>query len=109
MPKKTFFFQFHAEASKTLCDVRVSTDKTILYFPLKNSLEHIIGYRRIQAGKEDETENFGLHYGGLFSCRAAKVSRSDQAILVPSIQDVLNLAAHKVTGLYELYVPYLGL
>lgn len=82
----------------------MSVDKTVLYFPLKNSLNHTIGYRKIQAGKEDEIENFGLHTGGLFSYRAPKVSRGDQAILVPSIQDVLNLAAQKVSGLYKSYL-----
>ncbi|XP_026323781.1 twinkle protein, mitochondrial isoform X2 [Hyposmocoma kahamanoa] len=95
---RLFEYPFNTEASKALSEVRVSTDRTILYFPLKNSLNHIIGYRKIQAGKEDEIENFGLHTGGLFSCRAPKVGRSDQAILVPSIQDVLNLAAQKVSG-----------
>lgn len=106
MPIGLFFFQFCAEASKTLSEVRVSTDKTVLYFPLKNSLSHTIGYREIHAGKEDEMKNFGLHTEGLFSCRALKVGRSDQAILVPSIQDVLNLAAQKVSGLYKPYLLF---
>lgn len=104
MPKRLLFFQYHAETSKTLSEVRVSTNRTILYFPLKNSPNHIIGYRKIHAGNEDEVENFGPHTGGLFSCRATKAGRSDQAILVPSIQDVLNLAAQKVSGLYKSYL-----
>lgn len=83
-----------------MSEVRVSADRTVLYFPLKNSLDNIVGYRKIQAGREDEAETSGLHTAGLFSCRAPKVSRSDQAILVPSIQDVLHLAAQKIPGGY---------
>lgn len=94
-----FFFQFHHDAHKALSEVRVSKDHTVLYFPLKNSLDKAVGYRKIQAGKEDEVENQGLHLAGLFYCKAPKVSRSDQAILVPSIQDVLHLAADKVPGM----------
>lgn len=96
------YFQYYEEAAKTLSEVRVSLDRTVLYFPLKNSLNIIVGYRKIQAGKEDEAEMFGLHTAGLFSCRAPKVSGSDQAILVPSIQDVLHLAAQKIPGVYTL-------
>lgn len=78
--------------------MRVSSDHTSLYFPLKNSLDKVVGYRKVQAGREDETESFGLHTAGLFSCRTPKVSRNDQAILVPTLEDVLNLAAQKVPG-----------
>lgn len=60
----------------------------------------MVGYRKIQAGREDEAESHGLHTAGLFSCRVPKVSRSDQAVLVPTIQDVLNLAAQKIPGKY---------
>lgn len=60
----------------------------------------MVGYRKVQAGREDETESHGLHAAGLFFCRAPKVSRSDQAILVPTIQDVLHLAAQKIPGNY---------
>ncbi|XP_053601449.1 mitochondrial DNA helicase isoform X2 [Plodia interpunctella] len=95
---KLFEFPFHQDTSKTLSEVRVSSDKTILYFPLRNSLDNVVGYRKLQAGKEEESECYGLHAAGLFWCKAPKVSRSDQAILVPSIQDVLHLAAHKVPG-----------
>ncbi|KAL0895528.1 hypothetical protein ABMA27_011635 [Loxostege sticticalis] len=95
---RLFELPYYPEAAKLLSEVRVSADRTVLYFPLKNSLEIIVGYRKIQAGKEDEAETFGLHTAGLFSCRAPKVSRSDQAILVPSIQDVLHLAAQKIPG-----------
>ena len=92
--------QFHPEANKILCDVRVSTDHTVLYFPLKNSLDKVVGYRRVQAGREEEAQTHGLHAAGLFSCRVPKVSRSDQAVLVPTIQDVLHLAAQKIPGNY---------
>lgn len=95
---KLFEFPFHPEANKLLSEVRVSSDRSVLYFPLKNSLDKVVGYRKLQAGKEDETENFGLHTAGLFFCRASKVSRSDQAILVPTIQDVLHLGAEKIPG-----------
>lgn len=78
--------------------MRVSQDHTVLYFPLKNSLDKVVGYRKLQAGKEDEVENRGLHTSGLFYCKVPKAGRSDQAILVPSVQDVLHLAAHKVPG-----------
>ncbi|XP_030027707.2 twinkle protein, mitochondrial [Manduca sexta] len=95
---RLFEFPFHSDAGKTLSDVRVSPDRTVLYFPLKNSLDKVVGYRKLQAGKEEETECYGLHDAGLFSCKAPKVGRTDQAILVPSIQDVINLAAQKVPG-----------
>ncbi|CAB3237528.1 unnamed protein product [Arctia plantaginis] len=95
---RLFELPFHSEANKILSDVRVSSDRTVLYFPLKNSLDKIVGYRKVQAGREDETESFGLHTAGLFSCRAPKISRNDEAILVPTIEDVLNLAAQKVPG-----------
>ncbi|XP_075984367.1 mitochondrial DNA helicase [Anticarsia gemmatalis] len=95
---RLFEFPFTPEANKVLTDVRVSPDHTVLYFPLKNSLDKVVGYRKVQAGKEDEVESFGLHTAGLFSCRAPKVARSDQAVLVPTIQDVLHLAAHKIPG-----------
>ncbi|CAG9782851.1 unnamed protein product [Diatraea saccharalis] len=95
---RLFEYPYHHEINKTLSDVRVSSDHTILYFPLKNSLDNIVGYRKVQAGKEDEAENHGLHTAGLFSCRVPKVNRSDQAILVPNIQDILHLAAHKIPG-----------
>lgn len=84
-----------------LSEVRVSSDHTVLYFPLKNALDSVVGYRKMQAGREEETECHGLHTGGLFSCRATKATRGDQAVLVPSIQDVLNLAAHKTPGSYH--------
>ncbi|CAH0406082.1 unnamed protein product [Chilo suppressalis] len=95
---RLFEFPYHHEVNKTLSDVRVSSDRTVLYFPLKNSLDCIVGYRKVQAGKEDEAVNHGLHAAGLFSCRAPKVNRSDQAILVPNIEDILHLAAHKIAG-----------
>ncbi|CAH0600401.1 unnamed protein product [Chrysodeixis includens] len=95
---RLFEFPFNTEAIKLLSDVRVSTDHTVLYFPLKNSLDKVVGYRKLQAGREDEVENHGLHTAGVFSCRAPKVSRSDQAVLVPTIQDVLHLAAQKIPG-----------
>lgn len=95
-----FYLQFNTEANKLLSDVRVSTDHTVLYFPLKNSLDKVVGYRKLQAGREDEGESHGLHTAGLFSCRAPKVSRTDQAVLVPTIRDVLHLAAQKIPGKY---------
>ncbi|KAJ2946256.1 hypothetical protein O0L34_g12294 [Tuta absoluta] len=95
---RLFEFPFSPEANKTLSEVRVSDDHTVLYFPLKNSLDQVVGYRKIQAGKEDESESCGLHTSGLFWCRAPKVSKHEQAVLVPSIQDLLNLAAAKVPG-----------
>lgn len=97
-----YCFQFSAEARKTLSEIRATSDHTILYFPLKNSIDKVVGYRRLQAGKEEEIECYGLHSAGLFSCQAAKVSRSDVAILVPSIQDVLHLASQKVPGMYSV-------
>lgn len=93
-------FQYNQDANKILSDVRVSPDHTVLYFPLKNTLDNIVGYRKIQAGREEEPEMHGLHAAGLYSVRAPKVSRSDQAILVPSIKDVLHLASHKIPGVY---------
>ncbi|CAG9576024.1 unnamed protein product [Danaus chrysippus] len=95
---RLFEFPHHPDATKVLSDVRVTSDHTILYFPLKNSLENIVGYRKIQAGREDEIENVGLHMAGLFHCRAPKLTRTDQAILVPTVQDVLHLSASKVPG-----------
>ncbi|CAG4924374.1 unnamed protein product [Colias eurytheme] len=95
---RLFEYPYHFDAHKVLGDVRVSSDHTVLYFPLKNSLDNIVGYRKIQAGKEEEIENYGSHTAGLYSCRAPKVGRADQAILVPNIQDILHLAAHKVPG-----------
>lgn len=91
-------FQYHHEAQKVLCDVRVSKDQTVLYFPLKNSLDTVVGYRKIQAGREEEVETCGHHVAGLFSCRSFKSLKTDQAILVPSIQDVLSLSSNKVAG-----------
>lgn len=96
------FFQFHHDAYKTLSEVRVSLDHTVLYFPLKNCLEKVVGYRKLQAGNEEGVENFGLHTAGLFYCKAPKVGRSDQAIIVPSIQDILSLAAEKVPGKFVI-------
>ncbi|CAH2068905.1 unnamed protein product, partial [Iphiclides podalirius] len=93
-----FEFPYHPDACKVLLDVRVSADNTILYFPLKNALDIVIGYRKIQAGREEEAENYGQHTTGLFWCKAHKVSHNAQAVLVPNIQDVLHLAAHKVPG-----------
>ncbi|XP_047537112.1 mitochondrial DNA helicase [Vanessa atalanta] len=95
---RLFEYPYHHEASKVLSDVRVSDDHTVLYFPLKNSLDNVVGYRKIQAGREDESESCGLYAAGLFHCRASRTSRNDQAILVPTIQDVLHLAASKVPG-----------
>ncbi|XP_063834698.1 mitochondrial DNA helicase [Ostrinia nubilalis] len=95
---RLFEYPYHQDSRKFLSEVRVSADRTVLYFPLKNSLDNVVGYRKIQAGQEDEPETHGLHTAGLFSCRAPKVSRSDQAILVPSIQDVLHLATQKIPG-----------
>lgn len=89
------------DTSKVLSDVRVSKDHTILYFPLKNSLENVVGYHKIQAGKEEEAETYGLPGTGLFWGRVTKVSRNDQAILVNSVHDILHLAAHKVHGTFK--------
>ncbi|XP_045761395.1 mitochondrial DNA helicase [Maniola jurtina] len=97
---RLFEFPYHHEASKVLSEVRVSMDHTVLYFPLRNSLDNIVGYRKLQAGREEEVENHGLYTAGLFHCRAMKVNRTDQAILVPSIQDVLHLAASKIPGTF---------
>ncbi|KOB77911.1 putative pom1 [Operophtera brumata] len=55
---------FHHEAQKTLSEVRVSSDHTVLYFPLKNSLDKVVGYRKLQAGVEEESESHGLHTAG---------------------------------------------
>lgn len=87
-----------------MSEVRVSADHTVLYFPLKNSLDQVVGFRKVQAGKEEEIESFGLHTAGVFHCKAAKVNRNDQAILVPSMQDILHLAANKVPGLYNIII-----
>ncbi|XP_072935747.1 mitochondrial DNA helicase [Epargyreus clarus] len=95
---RLFEFPYHPEATKVLSEVNVSSDRTVLFFPLKNSLDILVGYRKVQAGREEDTENHGLHSAGLFSCRAHRVSKTDQAILVPNIQDVLHLAASKVPG-----------
>ncbi|KAM3966732.1 mitochondrial DNA helicase [Aphomia sociella] len=95
---RLFEYPYHEETNKILSDVRISSDHTTLYFPLKNSIDNIVGYRKLQAGKEDEMEHHGLHTAGLYSCKAPKVGRSDQAILVPTIQDVLHLATQKVPG-----------
>ena len=92
--------QFHQDSCKVLSDVRVSKTHTVLYFPLKNSLDNVVGYRKVEAGNEEEIKSFGLHMAGVFYCRAAKVNRNDQAILVPSMQDVLHLAASKVPGIF---------
>ncbi|CAH0722790.1 unnamed protein product, partial [Brenthis ino] len=97
---RLFEYPFHHESNKVLSEVRVSADHTVLYFPLKNSLDQVVGFRKVQAGKEEEIESFGLHTAGVFYCKAAKVNRNDQAILVPSMQDILHLAAHKVTGTF---------
>ncbi|XP_023955045.2 mitochondrial DNA helicase [Bicyclus anynana] len=97
---RLFEFPYHHDAGKVLSETRVSMDHTVLYFPLKNSLDITVGYRKLQAGREEEMQNHGLFTAGLFYCRALKVNRTDQAILVPSIQDVLNLAASKVPGTY---------
>ncbi|KAJ0181316.1 hypothetical protein K1T71_003401 [Dendrolimus kikuchii] len=97
---RLFEFPFSQEANKALADVRVSLDRTVLYFPLKNSLDKVVGYRKVQAGSEEEAECYGLHNAGLFICKVSKVTRSDQAILVPNIQDVLHLASQKVPGTF---------
>lgn len=62
----------------------------------------MVGYRRLQAGNEESVENHGLHSAGLFYCKVPKVGRSDQAVIVPSIQDILSLAADKVPGMLLL-------
>lgn len=97
---RLYEFPFHSEAGKTLAEVRVSADRTVLYFPLKNILNQVVGYRKLQAGNEDQIQCYGFHNAGLFSCRIQRGSRSDQAILVPTVQDVLSLAAHKVPGTF---------
>lgn len=58
----------------------------------------MVGYRKVQAGAEDDAETVGLHSAGLYKCKASKTSKNELAVLVPSIQDVLNLASHKVPG-----------
>ncbi|XP_063633510.1 mitochondrial DNA helicase [Cydia splendana] len=88
----------NCNAGKVLSDVRVSQDQTTLYFPLKNSMENVVGYRKMQAGKEEEDEIHGLASAGLFWCRPTKVSRSDQAVIVTSINDILHLSSQKVPG-----------
>ncbi|CAG4963436.1 unnamed protein product [Parnassius apollo] len=95
---RLFEYPYHHEANKVMSDVRISTDHTTLYFPLRNAVEKVIGYRKLQAGREEEAESHGMHSAGLFWCKAHKVSHNAQAILVPSIQDVLHLAAHKIPG-----------
>ncbi|CAG9107496.1 unnamed protein product [Plutella xylostella] len=95
---RLFEFPFHPDSHKVLSAVRVTSDHTILYFPLTNSADTVIGYRKLQAGNEEESQCHGLDTIGLFQCKAPKVPRLDQAVLVPTIQDVLNLAAHKVPG-----------
>ncbi|XP_045454369.1 mitochondrial DNA helicase [Melitaea cinxia] len=95
---RLFEYPYYEESKKVLSDVRVSKDHTVLYFPLKNTLDNVVGYHKVQAGREDETESCGLYAAGLFHCRAAKTSRNDMGILVPNIQDVLHLAASKVPG-----------
>ncbi|XP_068628658.1 mitochondrial DNA helicase [Battus philenor] len=95
---KLFEFPYYPDACKFLSDVRVSNEHNILYFPLKNVVDEVIGYRKIQAGREEEAESYGEHTAGLFWCKAQKVGHSTQAVLVPSIQDVIHLAAHKIPG-----------
>ncbi|XP_039745271.1 twinkle protein, mitochondrial isoform X2 [Pararge aegeria] len=95
---RLFEFPYHHEAGKVLSETRVSMDQTVLYFPLKNSLDNVVGYRKLQAGREEDVESHGFYAAGLFYCRAMKVNRTDQALLVPSIQDVLHLAASKIPG-----------
>ncbi|XP_041974571.1 twinkle protein, mitochondrial [Aricia agestis] len=94
---RLFEYPYYSEATKVLSEVRVSSDHTVLYYPLTNSLDKVVGYRKVKAGLEDEPEYCGMHTAGLFQCRATK-ARSDQAILVPDIQDVLSLADSKVPG-----------
>ncbi|XP_013167046.1 PREDICTED: twinkle protein, mitochondrial [Papilio xuthus] len=95
---RLFEFPYHPESCKVLSDVRISTEHNILYFPLKNASDKVIGYRKIEAGREEEAENHGHHTAGLFWCKAHKVGHNAQAVLVPSIHDVLHLAAHKIPG-----------
>ncbi|GBP41471.1 Twinkle protein, mitochondrial [Eumeta japonica] len=95
---KLFEFPFDSDVIKNFSDVRVNDERTALIFPLKNSLDKVVGYRKVQAGNEDKPECCGLHHAGLFKCKAIRSQRGDQAILVPSFQDILNLAIHKVPG-----------
>lgn len=95
---KLFDYPYTQESAKVLLDVYVNDDKTILYYPLINSLDRVVGYRKVQAGKEDVIENYGLYSTGLYRCKAGKSGKNDQAVLVPSVQDLLNLASHKVPG-----------
>ncbi|XP_063372503.1 mitochondrial DNA helicase [Cydia amplana] len=88
----------NCNAGKVLSHVRVSEDRTTLYFPLRNSMDNVVGYRKMQAGKEEEDEIHGLASAGLFWCRPTKVSRGDQAVIVTSINDILHLSAQKVPG-----------
>lgn len=62
-------------------------------------LDKVVGYHKLRAGNEEEAESYGFHSAGLYSCKASKVARSDQAILVPDIQDVIHLASQKVPGM----------
>lgn len=71
-----------------------------MYFPLKNASDKFIGYRKIEAGREEEAESHGHHTAGLFWCKAHRVGHNAQAVLVPSVHDVLHLAAHKIPGWY---------
>lgn len=85
----------------------MSEDRTTLYFPLINNLDNVVGYKKVQAGREDETESHGLHMSGLFCSKAMKGAKTE-AVLVPTIQDVLNLASHKIPGefIYHLVLQH---
>ncbi|XP_019762676.2 mitochondrial DNA helicase isoform X1 [Dendroctonus ponderosae] len=77
-------------------DIRINSEQTILYFPLRNVENEIVGYRTLNSSTHQESTLPNIQYGGLLMFRP--IRSRDTAILVPTISDFLVLSNSKLSA-----------
>ncbi|CAG9770607.1 unnamed protein product [Ceutorhynchus assimilis] len=74
-------------------DIRTNEKRTLLYFPLENVENEIVGYRTLHSYSQEETILPNIQCGGLLTARQP---RSKDTVLVPNLSDFLILINSKI-------------
>lgn len=75
-------------------NVRIDCKHTVMYFPLENVDNRIVGYRTVNSSQQIERIIPSIECGGVLTAKPVK--NKDIAVLVPTIQDFLLLASAKI-------------
>ncbi|KAF7265342.1 hypothetical protein GWI33_021233 [Rhynchophorus ferrugineus] len=74
-------------------DVRIDNKRTVMYFPLENVDNKIVGYRTIHSSQQVDNIIPNIECGGVLTAKPTK--NKNTAILVPTISDFLLLVSSK--------------